>query len=356
MANRILKFVQNMNKPVERFVVKQGWNLRIKLRRRQGGNYRVLSRDEKKEIRQYWRRYGKHVSPDWAAYNSYGNGIVDPRYIPESLFFSEIVPKLGDVNMRGLHHKNVSSQIFSSKQPKVIIRKNEGLYSDNEHRPIILREGLEACADHGEVIIKPSFGTYGGSGIDFWSREDGLDALEKIVEAHKTVVVQEIIKQHPYLSAIHSSSVNTLRVVTLLIDDRVEVLSTILRMGQKNKRVDNYSAGGIIACVGRDGTIRESTVQSNQVVLTEHPDGFVFKDERIPNFEKVLEDIYEQCWRIPYFRLVSWDYAIDEAGDPVLIEANFPSSQIDLHQINIGPIFGDYTDRVLDYVYKGKRL
>ncbi|WP_161485689.1 hypothetical protein [Gracilibacillus timonensis] len=54
--------------------------------------------------------------------------------------------------------------------------------------------------------------------------------------------------------------------------------------------------------------------------------------------------------------MVSWDYAIDKNGDPVLIEANIPTGQIDFHQINIGPIFGEYTEKVLDHVYKGKTL
>nr|WP_262361303.1 hypothetical protein [Gracilibacillus timonensis] len=69
-----------------------------------------------------------------------------------------------------------------------------------------------------------------------------------------------------------------------------------------------------------------------------------------------MKDAFRQHCRIPYFKMVSWDYAIDKNGDPVLIEANIPTGQIDFHQINIGPIFGEYTEKVLDHVYKGKTL
>jgi hypothetical protein len=39
--------------------------------------------------------------------------------------------------------------------------------------------------------------------------------------------------------------------------------------------------------------------------------------------------------------MVSWDYAIDYEGNPVLIEANIPTGQIDFDQLNIGPILAN---------------
>ncbi|MGI6371852.1 MAG: sugar-transfer associated ATP-grasp domain-containing protein [Caldicoprobacterales bacterium] len=63
--------------------------------------------------------------------------------------------------------------------------------------------------------------------------------------------------------------------------------------------------------------------------------------QTIPNFGKVIEDAYTQHFRIPYFKMVSWDYAIDYEGNPVLIEANIPTGQIDFDQLNIGPILAN---------------
>lgn len=58
--------------------------------------------------------------------------------------------------------------------------------------------------------------------------------------------------------------------------------------------------------------------------------------------------------QIPHFRLVSWDFSIDENGEPVLIEANLNCGGIDVNQMNNGPLFGEDTKKVLDEVF-GKR-
>ena len=54
---------------------------------------------------------------------------------------------------------------------------------------------------------------------------------------------------------------------------------------------------------------------------------------------------------IGHFRLVSWDIAIDECGDPVLIEANMRKGGINLNQFSNGPLFGDLTERVMNEVF-----
>jgi hypothetical protein len=55
---------------------------------------------------------------------------------------------------------------------------------------------------------------------------------------------------------------------------------------------------------------------------------------------------------IPHFKLVSWDIAIDDTNEAVLIEANMRKGGIDIIQFNSGPIFGDLTERVLDEVFE----
>ena len=55
--------------------------------------------------------------------------------------------------------------------------------------------------------------------------------------------------------------------------------------------------------------------------------------------------------QMPRFRLVSWDFAIDPDGEPVLIEANLHYGELDFHQINNGPIFGEDTEKILKEVF-----
>lgn len=345
-----------MNKPFESFILVNGWNYRLYQKKKNGIKLKKLTKNQKQQVKDYWNKYGKRVSPDWAAYFSYGNDYFDPRYIPESLYYGEIAKKLHVNGMGGLHHKNVQEQIFDAKQPRTIVRKINNFISNNEHRPISLDQAVQLCKKEPEVIIKPSTGTYGGKGIIFWKIEDGEEKLRDILTSLDQIIVQEVVEPHQFMKNITTSTINTLRVVTLLVNGQPVLLSVLLRMGREGNRLDGVSAGGIIAVVNKSGYLEDSAVQLDQTIRTQHDSGFVFKDKKVPSYNELINDAFRQHCRIPYFKMVSWDYAIDSEGDPVLIEANIPTGQIDFHQINIGPIFGEYTDRVLDHVYKGKEL
>ncbi len=58
--------------------------------------------------------------------------------------------------------------------------------------------------------------------------------------------------------------------------------------------------------------------------------------------------------RMGHFRLISWDVAIGENNEPILIEANLRNGECDFHQLNNGPLFGELTDRVLTEVFGRK--
>ena len=42
---------------------------------------------------------------------------------------------------------------------------------------------------------------------------------------------------------------------------------------------------------------------------------------------------------MPYFRIISWDIAIDKNGNFILIEYNIKGQDINFHQLNNGPVF-----------------
>ena len=83
-----------------------------------------------------------------------------------------------------------------------------------------------------------------------------------------------------------------------------------------------------------------------------HPtSGVVFEGYEVPSFDKVRELVIKASYMVPHFRLVSWDVAVLENGEPVLIEANLYDGQLDLHQISNGPLFGDRTQEILGEVF-----
>ena len=56
----------------------------------------------------------------------------------------------------------------------------------------------------------------------------------------------------------------------------------------------------------------------------------------------------------PHFRLISWDIALDKNNNPIIIEANLKYGEIDFHQLNNGPLFGDDTKEILNEVFVHK--
>ena len=57
---------------------------------------------------------------------------------------------------------------------------------------------------------------------------------------------------------------------------------------------------------------------------------------------------YESLRR--YTRLMSWDLAINEDAEPVLIETNLTFSGVDVHQLANGPIYGNHPEPIIEEV------
>jgi hypothetical protein len=51
-------------------------------------------------------------------------------------------------------------------------------------------------------------------------------------------------------------------------------------------------------------------------------------------------------------KLIAWDFAVDSNGTPIVIEINLDSGEIQFHQIYNGPLFGDRTGEVVEYIKK----
>ena len=165
-------------------------------------------------------------------------------------------------------------------------------------------------------------------------------------------IIQKIIEQHEDLNKVHSGSVNSLRIVSILMQDGVYILSSNLRMGVDSGRVDNVTAGGISCGINNDGTLKKyATSYYTGEKFEKHPQGLIFEGYKVPSYENAIKLVIEAHPLIPHFRLVSWDIAIDKDGNPVLIEANMRKGGINLNQFNNGPLFGDLTEKVLDEVF-----
>ena len=355
MKSKLLtKINEGHDKRLKKFLY-LGWEYRL---RRKFNKIKIkpLTSEQKNEYKEYWKKFGKNVSPKWAEYFSSFNGKFDKEIIPESLYYTEIQPALNDFSKTGLNDKHIINRIFSAKMPETLLRRINGEYFDQDFNRTTLETGLENILNNKEAFIKPSWQTSFGAGTYLWREEKGKqELLDYINNSKADLIFQKPVKQHEDMAIFHPSSLNTLRIVSLRIKGEVVILNTILRMGTNNGVIDNFSAGGVIANVDKEGNLFASNAQSTGKVLTEHPTTkVVFAGRTIPNFDQVIKSVKRQHNYIPFYRMVAWDFAVAEDGTPILIEGNFPSGQLDLHQLNIGGLFGEYTDQVLSEIYLNK--
>lgn len=175
----------------------------------------------------------------------------------------------------------------------------------------------EFAEKHTRFIIKPFNGGNGRGikivdGARMGSFEQMCDSLKK--EYPSGFVAEELIKQIKELSAVHPESVNTMRIFTILFDDRVEFLPFAWRVGRGNACVDNGGSGGIFCALNDDGVI-VSTCDEKGNFYDIHPDtGHPLIGFQIPRFQEAKELAKELAYVVPSNRYCGWDLALTDDG------------------------------------------
>lgn len=316
-------------------------------------------------IKKFYSSWGIKVDKKWFdlfnTLNSNKQNKIE-YYIPHNIYYSEIDSYYSEVRKAGFYDNKILYDVYfhDIKQPNTIIRKylpdngggKEPIYLDKQYNIISREDAIKICESHEQLIIKPATYSSGGSGIKFYdSKKD--HSIASLLDSSNILVVQEVIKQHERLNYLHVDSVNTIRIITLILNNKVNILSCVLRMGQGGAKVDNASSGGIFCGIEASGQLKNIAYDCNGVIYNKHPQGAIFEEVVIPNFEKCKELVKKLAPRISSItKLCSWDIAIDCTGNPILIEANFSFGEVDFHQMCNGPIFGDLTENILTEVFK----
>ena len=185
-------------------------------------------------------------------------------------------------------------------------------------------------SDLPSVLYKPLEGS-SGVGIVKFEKQDWADvpAFLKKVQDMGDGLLEELLIQHPDMSRLCPTSVNTVRIATLLGDKRQGIVYAFLRIGN-GKVMDNVDQGGMAARVDLDsGKLLTVAADKAGNVFDHHPmTGTPIIGFTIPYFEEAKQMCLEAMRKVPQVRFVAWDVAITADG-PRFIEGNsFPSHAV----------------------------
>lgn len=305
----------------------------------------------------YFLQYGFKVPQTLAALYENANGIASDKYIPASLYFYYISPYLMNMNMTSSYvDKNNYCQLFPSvRQPQTIFHNiNRRFYNCLGGGILGLPTVVEALSKTDQFVIKPAIESGRGRDVTFVHDNPGKEFISELLRNYDSdYIIQRVVKQHPTLSLLNPTSLNTCRVYTYLPIGSTEyvVLGAAVRFGGKGAYRDNACTGGGFCKVHSDGRIDDRICQYRFFGRRSLDSEKGLTNMYFPSYEKVVETCLTLHKHLPYMDLVGWDIAVDEDGEPVLIELNqYPDCEF-IQMFN-GPMFGEYTDDLLAAVSK----
>lgn len=191
---------------------------------------------------------------------------------------------------------------------------------NNEESFNIINKVLD---NYGTVFIK-QIDALGGNGVFRVETIDDLD-LNKI-SSFENYIIEKGIIQHKDLNKINDSRINSLRVMTLRIDNKIVIPSCFFRFGRKHSYVDNAAAGGLFTDYNIEANIlgeyAYSHAGSGGKSYLKHPDSqYVFFNQNLPYPDKIKDLAIKCAELIPDLDLIGWDIAFTDDG-PVVIEGN----------------------------------
>lgn len=316
-----------------------------------------LSEEEERQVREFFRPYEKTDMLFHRGYKAWSRRF-SPEFIPDEIYYGTIEPFYTDrLASKYLDNKCFYYRFFSNvKLPGLIAMRIGGIWLDNGFSIVNEERVMEILKDKEEAVLKKATDSEGGFGLTFLEGEDRFRLFKKAVSKEKCdLVIQDKIVQHPSHSRLNESSVNTFRLMSLIRNGEVWVFATAVRIGRAGSKVDNICSGGVWCGVHTDGRLTEMGTMDDGTVVTSHPDhGYTFADITMPYYERAVELVKKAHGIMAHNALASWDVAIDESGEAVLVEVNLALGTLFPMQVCLGPLFGARTRQILDEVYYKK--
>lgn len=311
-----------------------------------------LTKEQKKEVQDYYKSMiGKKVPLYSHEYFYSRTGYFTKEYVPTNLYHCELIRKANYYPfMHAYSDKNMQDILLEKDHTAHVILKNMNGYYYYEGKPVSEEDAISLCSNLEKAIIKPTMRSK-GKGVQALIVKDGKTNIDDLTigqlfkQYSKNFIIQRCITQHEKMSALNPTSVNTIRVLSYRSDMEVLIIYSVIRIGRKGQVVDNQSAGGISTTITEDGKLGKVAFGGyNKDNILKTDTGIVLEGYEIPSYDKAIEMVKRLHLKLPFANIVGWDIAIQEDGEPVLIEFN---TNTGLSQSAFKSGMGKYTERII---------
>lgn len=300
----------------------------------------IKSKEHIKEEMKMYSEYWGRPAHEYIRYGLFEKNLSKEEildYIPSQFFYCNYLPiSYKNVDVTPLDNKLMQYKMMkeaSIPTPDILcIVRNKTIQTIDGK--LLSFEYLKDSVKNGErLFIKPIDGR-GGTGIIVLSKKDGVLIKKNCIVENIEMIgfdtlsvyeVQKGIVQHPDLSKINKDCLNTLRTIVQYRDGKTNIVGCVLRMGRKGAEVDNSAQGGISIGINlEDGSFKSPAIaEHGGETFFEHPDsGFLFNGNKLPNWEKIKEQMITELSKMSVYNDLGWDIAITADGI-VAIEFNF---------------------------------
>ncbi len=307
-----------------------------------------------------FRPIKRKINLEWYKYFTLVRQEEDAAYVPENIWHIYMEPVL---NQKSYAKANNDKNLFHCTPfrhlyPTTFLHVIQGICYDPNFNPINHKNSLNLIPSIAKLVVKKSIDSGGGKGVTFYNSVSEVGDFNQLRKLHgENFIVQEKERQHEWFARFNPSSLNTIRVVTYrsVVDEKIYILQTLLRMGKNGSMVDNQSSGGIACGIDKTGKLNSwgtdklsnRYYSSNSVIFSE--------TGRIPNFEKMSSVCIEIAKTRFHERVLVFDTWQDTNNQIRLTEINNINIGIEDLQKNNGPMFGEFTREVIEYCSTHKR-
>ena len=320
--------------------------------------------------KQKWGRIFKNeINTGWLNWYIKKTGIQSPDFVPENVFYTVIEPIINNSRFTvSYSDKNFYDLVYPKGLfPETLIRNIDGFYYDGNYKPLDLSNDeilLDTLAGAASVFVKPATEAGGGRQVDLFVI-NGRKYLNKAGEELKlkfldnvykqSFVIQRTLCQHAFQAFFNPTSLNTIRVLTYRspYTNQINILQSVFRIGAKNEFLDNSRAGGYSVGMDSQGKLNKFAIKKDGSKFDKVNDtNLVENDYIIPFFEELKAAAILIAEKNIHHRMLALDMVIDENNHPRCVEVNNRSNEINFHQLNNGPLFGEFTDEIITYCEK----